>query len=458
MISSNLPHTFKIITLFLAFTVAVSSCKKDKPDNPNSLINELAYKESKDWYLWTEKLPSQEVFNPGALKDIFAVMDKIKSYQKLDKWSFAETKEETELSQNSSANDFGFMVKFASDTEIRVIYVYDNSSAGLAGVKRTWILNRINQRTINYTSKNDLDYINDILFGNPSSASFEFRKPDNSLVTITLQKAPYQLNTVLFSKVYLKSNKKIGYVVFNQFGAETSSKEFVDAIESFQGADEVIVDLRYNRGGYVSTQDVLANMLAPLNVGRGVKTMYTYVFNSKHSEENTSYKFQKAGSLNLSRVFFIVSSSSASASELLINNLRGLDNFEVVLIGDRTYGKPVGFFPIPVKEYNVFPVSFKTVNSKGFAEYYEGFAPTHAVRDDIIHDFGDEQEENLKMALSIITGIPALASSSSRISSVPSAKVQQVKVVNDEILEHLPSVTIEDRPSRMPKSVGTLQR
>lgn len=439
---------FVLSVICLSFLVI--SCKKDKSEED---VREEAYFKTQDIYLWNQLLPSVEVFNPKASADLYALMDRVKSYQPLDKWSFVETQTETDQTERGQTTDFGLMVKFAtgSATDIRVSYVYANSSAGKAGVKRSWRINSINGRTIDRRVQSDIDFINNIFFADPQSAKFEFVKPDGSSVTLTLQKTEYGLNTVLFSKVYTVADKKVGYLVFNEFSGVTSRTELVSTINSFQNqaVTEMIVDLRYNRGGYVQTQDTLANMLAPLSVGRGQKVMYTYEFNNKNSSLNESYKFYKTGTLNLNRIIFIVSQSSASASELLINNLFPV--MDVKLIGDNTYGKPVGFFPIPVGKYNIFPVSFKTVNSAGKADFYTGFPVDKEVVDDLLHDFGDEEEANLKVALNYFKTGNFTISAASRTLSLNQANIQAVNKINSDFADHLPSLMVENRPSRMPR-------
>jgi hypothetical protein len=251
----------------------------------------------------------------------------------------------------------------------------------------------------------------------------------------------------------------VGYLVFNEFSATTSIAELQTAMSYFegQGVNEMVVDLRYNRGGYVSTQDYLANSLAPQSVGVDKTVMYTYKFNKNYSSLDETYKFQKSGTLDLKRIIFIVSPSSASASELIINNLNPVMN--VKLIGDtRTYGKPVGFFPIPVFEYNIFPVSFKTLNSLGKADFYEGFPVDKNVADDLLHDFGDPNEANLKEALYYLSNGSFSASAPAKISSLRQSDIQKVSEANYQLGENLPAVTIEDRPSRMPLPVRVLQR
>ena len=207
----------RLVFCFTLVSVSFTACKK-KDYEVESNVLDSAYLKTKDIYLWTEKLPSVTSFKPRNSPDIYELMAKVRSYQPLDQWSFAETKEETEQSEKGASTDFGFMVKFVpGSNEIRVSYVYANSSAGVAGVKRSWRVSKINGRVINRSVQADIDYINDVFFGTPVSAQFEFIKPDGTAVEHALQKTTYTLNTVLYSKVYLRGDRKIGYFVFNEF-------------------------------------------------------------------------------------------------------------------------------------------------------------------------------------------------------------------------------------------------
>jgi len=179
-----------------------------------------------------------------------------------------------------------------------------------------------------------------------------------------------------------------------------------------------VVDLRYNRGGSTETQETLSDFIAPLAANN--QKMYTYEFNQQlqqgnfpllkkradfanvsFSEDVNTVTYKKAGTLNLNRVFFIVTGSTASASELLINNLRPY--MDVKLIGDTTYGKPVGFFPIEISSYAIYPISFRTINSAGNADYYTGFAPDKLMDDGVDKDWGDVTEPCLQAALKYIS-------------------------------------------------------
>ncbi len=438
-----MPHIRKNLGLFTMVAIFVFSCKKKNdagenmpPPSANSTAEEflmdsvLLY--SKEVYFWNDRIPSYDQFNPrqykGAdeLKSAQGVMGVIRKLQPLDRYSFVTTKEESDGIQTGQDKDFGFFLKSASvdvsapldSINWFVSYVYDQSTAGVAGVKRGWIINKINGTQLSY-DQTSISILNNIFFGTATSASFEFIKPDKNIVTASLNKMAFQANSVLYKGVLTPGGKKVGYLVFNQFFGAPSRKELGEAFSLFQsqGITDLVVDLRYNRGGSTETQDTLANLIAPLAANN--KKMYTYQFNTQlqqgnfpllkrkpgfqnvsFSEATNTVNYEKAGTLNLGRVFFIVTGSSASASELIINNLKPY--MDVKLIGDTTYGKPVGFFPINVFSYAIYPVSFRTINSAGNADYYSGFAPDKLSADGVNKDWGDMTEASLAAALNYI--------------------------------------------------------
>lgn len=452
---------------FVSLSFLLSSCSKDPVINPVSdryevkvEVRDSAYLKIKDIYLWTELLPSIEDFKPRNSADIFAVMAKVRTYQPLDRFSFVEKKADTDNSNQGLDTDFGFLVKFFSGTtDLRITYVYKSSPAGNASITRGWKILELNGKTIDGSKQADIDYLNDVFFGTTQSADFKFQTLDGTVVSMTLNKGMYALNTVLYKNIYTYGSKKIGYMVFNEFSGISSVYELTNAIDYFQsnGTNEMIVDLRYNRGGFVSTQDTLANMLAPQSVGRGKQIMYKYIFNQKYSSWNETTYFYKASNLNLTKIVFIVTPASASASELLINNLRPVMN--VKLVGEnKTYGKPVGFFPIPVYNYNIYPVSFKTVNSVGSADYYDGFPVDKNTVDDLSKDFGDVNEASLKEALNYInTGAFTAIAPKRILSSSGSVSEFQLDGINKSLNNPVRKVSIENRPSKMPRPIRNLQ-
>jgi hypothetical protein len=220
--------------------------------------------------------------------------------------------------------------------------------------------------------------------------------------------------------VYAVNGKKIGYFVFGSFLGDTTEmyNDFNRVFNRFttEGVQDVVVDLRYNGGGYVSVAQTLANYLAPGAANGNI--MMTQKFNTKNAAYNSTDLFSKKGALNLNRIFFIVSSSTASASELLINSLKPYMN--VVLVGpSKTHGKPVGYFPIPVGNWYILPVSFLTVNKNGEGNYYGGLSLNNQVADGMDKDWGDLDEASLASTMSYITTGAFRMAAPGRVTTIP---------------------------------------
>lgn len=443
---------YQYLFFFSIVVLIGSSCKKSNPSpttptdtttnvvpaTQRQLLTDSLYLYTKEVYLWHEVIPAYATFNPRQYatgsSDLVAAqneMTAIRALQPQDKkhgYSFVTTQAGSDAIQTGADEDYGFFIKAAALDQVLpydsvhwfVEYVYKTSPSGVAGVQRGWYISKINNSTIGYDDAS-VAILNDVFFGTGTSANFTFTKPDGTTVAANLTKAAFTANSVLYSDVLTNGAKKVGYLVFNQFFGSGSVTELTTAFSDFasKGINELVVDLRYNHGGSTTTQDALANLIAP--AGANGKTMYTYIFNDsltagkfpllkrKPGFSNVSFaptdnsvSYEKKGSVNsLTRVFFIVTGETASASELLINNLRPY--VDVKLIGDTTYGKPVGFFPISIFNYAIYPISFKTVNSAGSAEYYDGFAPDKLAPDGVNRNWGDVAEPCLGSALNYIS-------------------------------------------------------
>ena len=410
----------RLLLAALLATSLISACKKSDsggdditpPPSPTPTtsaadkIKDTVVDYSRDIYLWYSQIPT--AFNGRSYADADKIMTAIRQYsvepgftQPVDRWSFAAKQKEWDNVSSGIAGDFGLGVFFHSDNDLRVKSVERESAAGKAGVRRGWRITKINgSENINTTN---INFIVQNVFES-SSTSFTFQKPDNSTVTVTLNAGSYLENPIVLDSVYTIDSKKIGYFVFNSFLGDTTAiyNDFNRIFNRFAQAnvDDVIIDLRYNGGGYVSMQEKLANYLAPSAANGNL--MMKQEFNNKYSQYNTVSNFRKQGSLNLNRIFFIVSNSTASASELLINNLKPY--MEVLLVGpNKSYGKPVGFFPIPVADWYIFPVSFRTTNKNGEGNYYGGFNLNYTVADGLDKDWGNTTEASFASALSYIT-------------------------------------------------------
>ncbi|HUJ25096.1 MAG TPA: S41 family peptidase [Myxococcales bacterium] len=202
----------------------------------------------------------------------------------------------------------------------------------------------------------------------------------------------------------------VGYMNFNDHDAE-AEKLLFDTVTSFksQGITDLVLDMRYNGGGIIDIAAEAAYMLSsPLaNNGRVFERLQ---FNDKHPELAQSEPFLDTAAgwaltpgtplphLDLPRVFVLAEGQTCSASEAIINGLRGID-VQVVIIGSQTCGKPYAFQPLDNCGTTYFSINIQGVNAKGFGDYADGFAPDCQVADDFTHALGDPQEAMLAAAL-----------------------------------------------------------
>ena len=410
----------RLLLAALACVTLMTACKKDvereeeaeppatpPPSAARDAVKDTVLGYSRDIYLWYTQIPNS--FDAQSYSDPNKIMTALRQYSNetgftkpVDRWSFAIDQKAWDNASSGIAGDMGLGVFFNKEDDLRVKSVEEQSPAGRAGVRRGWRITKINGNT-NMTTANSEFIVNNVFLSN--SSSFTFVKPDNSSVDITLNAATYREQPVMLDTVYNISNKKIGYFVFNSFLGDTTQvyNEFSRMFSSFasQNISDLVVDLRYNGGGYLSIQEKLANYLAPAAANGNV--MLKQEFNNKYSDRlNSTEYYKKLGSLNLNRIFFIVSEATASASELIINNLKPY--MDVILLGpSNTYGKPVGYFPIPVGSWYIFPVSFRTTNQKGEGAYFGGIPVAHKVADGLDKDWGDVGEASLASAIRYIT-------------------------------------------------------
>lgn len=410
------------------------SCKKNVDDSttnpppgdstnnpsPDDLIKDTVLLIAQDVYLWNTQIPAS--FNARSYADPVAEMQGIRQYSHetgftdpVDRFSFAIKQTDWDNVSNGVQQDFGMSVFFNNATDLRVKYAESASPSGQAGIKRGWQIIKINGNAQIDTSSATIDRIVNAVFYS-SNSSFTFKKPDGSTVNISLTAATYQTHPIFADSVYTVNGKNIGYLALNSFLGDTTEiyNGFSTVFSNFQAQNvsEAIIDLRYNGGGYVSIAEKLANYLVPTADNNQV--MYKQTFNANYSSYNSTTKYKKLGGLNIDKIFFIVSDNTASASELLINALKPFVDETLVGPAYNTYGKPVGFFPIPVGDWYTFPISFKSVNKDGNGNYFNGFTIDHPTADGVDKNWGDVNENCLKSILTYInTGVFGFAQTGS---------------------------------------------
>lgn len=472
-ITSQLKRMKKTIYLLIIFSTGLAvSCKKSSkspdPIAPSKvgstldLIKDSVYLYAKEDYYWYDALPTYAQFNPRSFTgtaDIDALNNevnaisqyKINPQTKLPyeyyasapgeaKYSFIDNGEAS-TALNGVKGDFGFAPIYINitTTDLRVKYVYPGSPADLAGIKRGYRITAINNNTnFSYdgsTGPNVQFVIN--AYSNSNTITMTLVKFDGTSMNVSLNATNYAVNPVLYSKVYDEGNgHKVGYIVFNSFTSDAVADPRLNtAFNDFSanGVTDLVVDLRYNGGGYVSTAEYLANLIVP--AAKSGTLMYNTYFNDvltnnkesllanqvrvdptthqsynyaqfDYSVAGNAVKFSKVGSFNVSRVFFIITGSTASASELTINNL--IPVMDVKFIGSTSYGKPVGFFDVDINKYQLYIPEFETKNSANQGGYYTGMTPGSSAYpgiqdlDDVTKEFGDPSEKLLAYALNYV--------------------------------------------------------
>ena len=308
------------------------------------------------------------------------------------------------------------LVRFSQDSSDifgYVQYVLAGSDAKAKGVKRGAIFTEVNGTQLTISNYREL------LLSNTSSYTIGLATINNNTITktgssISLINTEQTEQSVHIAKVIEHAGKKVGYVMYNSF-VTSQDEALKTAFADLAAApiDELVVDLRYNRGGSVATAQLLAGLVAGEHAN---KIFGKFVFNEKLSSENTEVEITNSNiNLGLSRVFFLTTKSSASASEMTINGLKPYLN--VVQVGDTTEGKDVGSNPFydyidrdrtknPNHKYLLLPITFKYYNSEDVGDYSEGLLPNVSLRENLTNlgELGNPEEPLLKKALEYLSG------------------------------------------------------
>jgi hypothetical protein len=354
-----------------------------------------------------------------------------------DQFHFTYPTEEWEqLSQSGVSAGYGAewaIISAIPPREARVAYTEPSSPATSVAIARgTEILEVDGVDFVNANDQASIDIINAAFFpaGVNETHTFVVRDLGSAVArTVTMTSTLITSEPVQNVGTIATATGTVGYILFNSH-IETAEKGLVNAVAqlSAAGIDDLVLDLRYNGGGLLDIASQLAYMIAGPTVTSG-KTFEKIMFNDKHStvdpvtgiplapilfhDKSRGFSVtpgQDLPTLNLNRVFILSQGGTCSASEAIINGLRGI-NVKVVLIGSTTCGKPYGFYPTPNCGTTYFTIQLKGENNKGFSAYTDGFTPANtvgaigesvfgcSVADDFLHSLGDPAEGQLAAAL-----------------------------------------------------------
>ena len=398
---------------------------KPFPDRQGTLLDELKFLRafSHQYYLWYKEVPTTykmaDFSNPV---DYFAVLKTnalTASGQPKDKYHFTYPTEEWDKMQ-SAGIDLGYGVTWKRNSSSAprtwlVTLVEPGSPAAAAGLQRGDMLLRVDG--VDFVSGSDassVERINAGLFPTTAGVAHRFTLRRGGInYDATMTAAEVSVDPVKHVKVLDTVGGKVGYLSFETHNA-VSEKELLDAFTTFKaaGVNDLVLDMRYNGGGLLYVASQLSYMIAGQEATAG-KDFERPLYNDKFAQEpsipfrSTAYGFEatnpvRAGtplpSLGLKRVTVLTTSGTCSASEAVINGLRGAD-VQVDVIGSTTCGKPYGFTPVPNCGTTYFSIEFMGVNHKGFGDFSDGLAATCQVNDDLNHELGDPADGWLAAAL-----------------------------------------------------------
>jgi carboxyl-terminal processing protease len=413
------------------FASRCANPRSNYPDRVGSTTDENNWIRSwsHETYLWYDELPD---IDPGNYGNPIAYFDQMKtpattpSGRDKDQFHFTwDTEEYNKLAQSGISAGFGVSFTITSNPQrLFVTYSEPNSPAANANISRgAEILAIDNIYLDNIIGQEEVDTVNSALYPELGQTNTFIIRDLNAtdVRSVTLTSVEVTEIPVYKTDIIEQGGQKIGYLVLNTFAVATAEQQLVDAINYLgdESIDELILDLRYNGGGYLAISAELGTMIAGDNALGAVYE--ELIFNDKLSMQNgatffpsTAYGFSATEGitlpkLNLSKVYILSTYNTASASEALINGLRGID-VEVILIGGNTTGKPYGFYPTDNCGTTYFTIQFKGANAKGFGDYADGFIPSEtdngtdqvigcSVADDLSKVLGDENENMLSTAL-----------------------------------------------------------
>jgi len=389
-------------------------------------------------YLWYGEVTDRD---PGAYSSALDYFDVLKtaattpSGAAKDKFHFTyDTAVWQSLSQGGVEAGYGaeFAV-LAPRPPRRIVVAYTDAGSPAAGQlnRGDEILQVDGVDAVNGSTQANVDALNAGLFPDNTGESHTFivRDVGGMQRTVTLSSASITHVPVPIVTTFNTGSGPVGYIQFNDHiaTAETPLRNAVSTLKAANVTD-LILDIRYNGGGYLDMASEVAYMIANTTLTSG-RTFEKIVFNDKNPTRNpvtgetlaptpffaTSQGFQGAAgqalpTLNLDRVYILIGPGTCSASESIINSLRGV-NVQVFLIGSTTCGKPYGFYPQDNCGTTYFSIEFRGENAANFGDYSDGFSaanqpapagtsvPGCSVADDFTHAMGDSAEGRIAAAL-----------------------------------------------------------
>lgn len=399
-----------------------------------------------EWYLFPETLPAN--LNPAAYSTVQDYIDALTANaraQRKDRFFTYITSiaEENAYYNSGSSAGYGFRLALDGSNRLVITESFEGAPALAAGIDRGAEIVAIG------TSASSLRTVASILASEGSAGlnnalgtsavgttrTFQIRDTAGTR-NVSVAMADYSLapvSTRYGAKVIDDGGKKVGYINLRTF-INTAETPLRNAFATFraQGVTEIIIDLRYNGGGLISIADLINNLLG---ADRTTSTVSNYVSYrpSKSSENKTVYFAPQPQSIAPTRIAFIGTGGSASASELVMNTFIPYLGNRSALVGTNTYGKPVGQIAIDQAacDDRLRVIAFALENANHQGAYYDGLAgfmgATCRASDDLSRQMGDPAEASTRAALDFLAGRTCTAISASASASAPGLSPQATR-------------------------------
>jgi carboxyl-terminal processing protease len=350
----------------------------------------------RDVYLWYRELPDP---SPAGFSSPEAYLEAVR-YRPVDtSYSFIANKAETDAFYSESQFiGIGITSRQTGPAELRIAQVFPGGPAAEAGLARGDYVLAINGRAVaDLIRTGEIDSIfGATQIGVPVTLAWRSLQGGAELQA-TITKRLVTIPTVSETAVFDLPAAQVGYVHLRNFvtpSTEALNVAFRSLVDA--GANELILDLRYNGGGLVSVAQHLGGLIGgePLRD----KVFIQFVHNDKNTARNSVLRLPgPPAALGVPRLVVIATRGTASASETIINGLRPF--MAVTVVGDTTFGKPVGQYGYDFCDKTLFPVAFEGHNALGEGGYYNGIPADCAAADDLDHPLGESGEASVAEAL-----------------------------------------------------------
>ena len=349
-----------------------------------------------DVYFWNDLLPAS--VDIGAYATPEELLDFLRSFQPLDNFSYIDSAAaDAQFFGAGQYEGYGFSSRFDAVDDLRFTRVFSSSPAFLAGFDRGQRILMLNGRTITDIQANE--GVSSLFTQTP--LEFMVRRLDGSEYTAIVDQGLVTIDPLPQWRVIDRADgSSIGYLELATF-ISTAEPAFATAFAAFiqAGVSDVIIDLRYNGGGLVSTTELLGDFLGGATANN--LTFSKTLFNVNNAALNrTSFFQQLPASINLSRLVVIATGGTASASELITNSME--PHAAVSIVGSTTFGKPVGQLGIEFCDKIIRPTAFESVNANDEGGYFDGLPVDCDATDDLSIPVGADTDPNMTAALTLL--------------------------------------------------------